>query len=146
MINRMKIEDKSEKTITAYVRAVDLHVRFHDKSKTKTIPGEQFLKLFAEHILPKGIVKIRHIGFLSARSKKKDLAIARKSLGAQSPAAKVKMTAREFITLTTGKDPYLCTCCGKGEMVIVAMIPPIRGSPVSATFRVIPKDRKVCII
>jgi len=37
-----------------------------NKSKTKTIPGEQFLQLFAEHILPKGFVKIRHIGFQSA--------------------------------------------------------------------------------
>ena len=30
MINRMKIEDKSEQTITAYVRDVELLVRFHD--------------------------------------------------------------------------------------------------------------------
>jgi len=63
-----------------------------------------------------------------------------------APARKPVLTTRQFIKLTTGKDPYLCTCCGKGEMVIVAMIPPIRGSPVAATFRVIPKDRKVCII
>ena len=30
MINRMKVEDKSEKTITSYVRAVERLVRFHD--------------------------------------------------------------------------------------------------------------------
>jgi len=30
MINRMKIEDKSEKTITSYVRALERLVRFHD--------------------------------------------------------------------------------------------------------------------
>jgi site-specific recombinase XerD len=30
MINRMKIEDKSEQTITSYVRAVERLVRFHD--------------------------------------------------------------------------------------------------------------------
>lgn len=30
MINRMNIEDKSEKTITSYVRAVERLVRFHD--------------------------------------------------------------------------------------------------------------------
>lgn len=30
MINRMKIEDKSDKTITSYVRAVERLVRFHD--------------------------------------------------------------------------------------------------------------------
>jgi len=63
-----------------------------------------------------------------------------------APVGKPVLTTRQFIKLTTGKDPYLCTCYGKGEVVIVAMIPPIRGSPVAATFRVIPKDRKVCII
>ena len=57
-------------------------------------------------------------------------------------ASKPLLTIRQFIKLTTGKDPYLCTCCGKGEMVIVAMIPQIRGSPVAATFRVIPKTEK----
>ena len=30
MINRMKIEDKSEQTTTAYVRAIEKLVRFHD--------------------------------------------------------------------------------------------------------------------
>ena len=30
MINRMKIEDKSQQTITSYVRAVERLVRFHD--------------------------------------------------------------------------------------------------------------------
>jgi len=34
------------------------------KSKIKTISGIQFLAFFAEHILPKGFVKIRHFGFL----------------------------------------------------------------------------------
>jgi hypothetical protein len=59
-----------------YFKYLDRNLR---QSKIKTIPGEQFLALFAEHILPKGFVKIRHFGFLSSRSKKKDLASARKA-------------------------------------------------------------------
>lgn len=133
------------------VNISDTHVTFRyldrqaKKSKPKTIKGEDFLKLFAEHILPKGFVKIRHIGFLSSRSKKKDLEKARKSLGADPPPPKEKMTNREFIKLTTGKDPYLCPCCEIGEMVIISFIPAIRGSPVKIPFRSIPKDRKVNI-
>jgi hypothetical protein len=133
------------------VNITDTHVTFRyldrsaKKSKTKIIKGEDFLKLFAEHILPKGFVKIRHIGFLSSRSKKNDLDKARKSLGADPPTPKKKMTNREFIKLTTGKDPYLCPCCAIGEMVIISIIPAIRGSPVKIPFRSIPKDRKVNI-
>ena len=115
------------------------------KSEVKTITGESFLALFAEHILPKGFVKIRHIGFLSSRTKKMDLAKARASLGAATPAPKVKMTTRAFIKMSTGKDPYLCPCCGEGEMVIVQVVASIRGSPIKTPLRFISKDRKVIL-
>jgi len=113
------------------------------QSNIKNITGEQFLILFAEHILPKGFVKIRHFGFLSSRSKKKDLASARKSLNVNPPPPLKDMTSRELIKLTTGKDPYTCSCCGIGEMVIIKIFPPIRGSPGKVALRGIPKDRKV---
>ena len=115
------------------------------KSSVKTIKGDKFLRLFAQHILPKRFVKIRHIGFLCSRTKKQDLAKARASLNALPPPPKVKMTTREFIKLSTGKDPYLCPCCQKGEMVIISIIPAIRGSPIRPPLRFIPKDRKVNI-
>ena len=105
------------------------------KQCTKTICGVAFIRLFAEHILPKGFVKIRHIGFLAARVKKTDLEKARKSLGATCPAPKTKITTRGIIILTTGKDPYLCPRCGKGEMVIIEVLPAIRGSPIKPHLR-----------
>ena len=49
------------------------------------------------------MVKIRHIGILSSRTKQKDLAIIRKSLNVPPPPPKVKMTTRELIKLTTAK-------------------------------------------
>lgn len=115
------------------------------KQKIKILKGSAFIRLFAEHILPKNFVKIRHFGILSSRSKKKDLAKARKSLGADPPPVKVKMTTREFILMTTGKDPYRCPCCGQGEMVIIAKVPAIRGSPVRPPMRFFARDRKVNI-
>lgn len=127
----------------------DTHVTFRylnrklKKSKTKTITGQQFIKLFAEHILPKGFRKIRHIGFLSSRAKAKDLAIIRKNLHAKTPPPKVKMTTREFVLLTTGKDPHLCPACGEAEMIITQIMPHIRGSPLKVFLRPIPKNRIV---
>ena len=115
------------------------------KQKSKNIKGTAFIRLFSEHILPKRFVKIRHIGILASRVKKNDLFQARKSLGTTSPPPKVKMNTRDFITTTTGKDPYLCPCCGQGEMVIIAVIPPIRGSPIRPPFRFLPSYRKINI-
>jgi len=128
----------------------DTHVsfRFTDrkicKTKIKTIPGQEFLGLFAEHILPKRFVKFRHIGFLSSRSKSKNLAIVRKSLGGSpsQPKPKIKMTAREFKKLTTGKDSHQCPCCNKGQMVVIALIPKIRDSPYHVYSRFTTKHKK----
>ena len=133
------------KNITDHEVSFDYIDRKAQKSRSKTIQGSQFLKLFSEHILPKGFVRIRHIGFLASRVKKKSLASIRKYLNVQTPAPKPKLTTREFIKLTTGKDPYLCPCCNKGEMVILAVLPSIRGSPISSVFRTFAKDRIVQI-
>ena len=139
-ISNYRILNVSETHVT--FRYID---RKQKKTKTRTLKGEAFLRLFAEHILPKGFVKIRHIGFLCSRTKKVDLANARSSLDAHTPPPKVKLSTREFIKVTTGKDPYLCPCCGKGEMVIIGIMPAIRGSPTRPPLRFIPKDRKVAI-
>ena len=139
-ISNYRIENITDKSVT--FRYTD---RKANKSVSKTITGEKFLQLFAEHILPKSFVRIRHIGFLSSRTKKKSLALIRKSLGVFYAARKPNLTTRQFITLTTGKDPYQCPCCHKGEMVIIAILPTIRGSPTSTFFRSFAKDRKINI-
>jgi hypothetical protein len=132
------------------LKITNTHVTFKyldrkaNKQQTKTINGTDFIRLFAQHILPKGFVRIRHIGILASRVKKIDLDKARKCLGAPAPPPKVKMTTREFILLTTGKDPYICPCCGQGEMIITEILPPIRGSPINKPIiRFIAKGRKV---
>ena len=134
------------------LKVTDSHVVFKytdrtiNKTRTKTIKGEDFIRLFAEHILPKRFIKVRHFGFLSSRSKKHDLAVARRSLNASSPPEKIKLTTQEFILLTTGKDPNTCPKCEIGEMVITHIMPPIRGSPFNIYQRPIPSYRKVKLV
>lgn len=120
--------------------------RIKNRQRTKTIKGNAFIRLFMEHILPKRFVKIRHFGFLASRVKKTNLRQIRKSLSVQCPPPKVKLSTREFIKLTTSKDPYLCPCCSKGEMVIIKILPAIRGSPVRPPLRFYAKDKKINII
>ena len=139
-ISNYRITNISQSDVT--FRYLD---RKTNKQRSKTSSGLDFIRLFAEHILPKRFVKIRHIGLLASRSKKKDLSLARRSLGTSSPPPRVKMNTRDFIIMTTGKDPYLCTCCSQGEMVIIAVIPPIRGSPIKPPFRLLPSYRKTNI-
>lgn len=103
--------------------------RKNNASKTKKIKGEDFIKLFLQHVLPPRFTKVRHFGFLSSRSKKSDLALIRKALNAHNPGLKVKLSTRAFVIKTKGIDPYICTQCKKGEMVVIDYTPSIRGSP-----------------
>lgn len=125
----------------------DTHVTFRyldraaKKTATKCIEGEQFIKLFLQHVLPFRFIKIRHYGFLSSRSKTTDLAQIRKVLNAKNPGLKLKLSAREITIKTKGIDPYVCPKCKKGMLVVVQISPSIRGSPP----RGFPKDKMVAL-
>ena len=112
----------------------DTHVTFryldrkNNLSKTKKVKGEDFIKLFLQHVLPPRFTKIRHFGFLSSRSKKVDLALIRKDLNAHDPGLKVKLSTRELIIKTKGVDPNICTKCKSGEMVVIDFTPSVKTS------------------
>ena len=90
--------------------------------QTTTLPGEEFLRLFCQHILPPGFTRIRHYGFLSSASKTKSLATIRKSLNAVCPPTPTKKPWQEIAFERMGIKPGVCKCCG-GKMVIIETIP-----------------------
>ena len=130
------------------LKVTDSHVTFRylnrkkQQSATETIAGEQFILRFLQHVLPKGFTKIRHYGFLSTRSKGIDLPRIRAALNAKNPPAKKKLSNREVMIETQGKDPYLCPKCQVAEMVVVEVFHGIRGSPM----RFFAKDKKVKLV
>lgn len=113
--------------------ATHITFRYLDRKNNKTefrrVKGEDFVALFLQHVLPKRFVKIRHYGFLSSRSKKGDLQQIRKALELDFTAEKVTLSTREIMIKTTGMDPYKCPKCKTGMMVVVKIIPGVRGSP-----------------
>jgi len=109
-ISNFRIEHIDLKNVT--FRYLDRKAK---QSKSMMLIGVQFLKYFAEHILSKGFVRIRHIGFLSSRAKKKNLSIIRKILRVAATASKPKLTTREFSKLTTGKIPIFVRAVKKAK-------------------------------
>ena len=53
-----------------------------DKKKVMTVSAEEFLRRFLLHVLPKGLVRIRHFGFFANRRRQTALARCRELLGA----------------------------------------------------------------
>lgn len=90
---------------------------------------EVFLKRFAQHILPKYFVKIRHYGVFSTRVKKQKILLIRKALNQTAPTKKDKMTLAQVVLATTGVDVTRCTSCNEGKMIVFKVIHPSRGSP-----------------
>ena len=100
-----------------------------NKKKEMTLPAEEFIRRFLLHVLPSSFMKIRHIGFLSNKSKKKSLARCRDLLGA--PEIKpAKKTSRELLKQLTGLDLDRCPRCAEGTMILAGEIskPPFNSS------------------
>jgi hypothetical protein len=100
------------------------------KKKNQTIPGTEFLERFLDHIVPPYFRRIRHLGFLSTRSKKQSLAAIRKSLGEELVQA-TPLSRAQVLEMCFGERSVLkCSDCG-GELVLYESYPHKRAPPLT---------------
>jgi hypothetical protein len=88
-----------------------------DQNKVMTLHHHEFIRRFLLHILPSGLMRIRHYGILANRCRKASLKIIRKIL-ATPPPEKPKGDSNEAIT-------YPCPKCKKGKLVPTHKIAPV---------------------
>ena len=100
-----------------------------DIKRVMSLPVKEFLCRFKQHILPRGFVKIRHYGFFSTRVKKEKLARVSQALGQPRKERKKKGTLAEVILETTSENIHRCKSCKEGDMLVIKVLPPARGSP-----------------
>lgn len=122
-ISNHRIKSISEKEVVFTYK----DYRDQNKRKEMTLSGQEFLRRFVQHILPKGFVRIRHYGFLSP-SQKKVLRKIQQQLGVNKP------------TISEDKHGVIkqikCPKCG--SVMIRVEINPHRGPPVeSASWRTV---------
>lgn len=90
------------------------------KKKTMSLMGEEFLRRFLLHVLPKGFVRIRHYGLCASRNVNTKLMTAKRLL---EPESVVEADDRaedegekqpwwERFRELTGVDVMACPCCG----------------------------------
>jgi len=89
----------------------------HGRQKTTKLTGEEFLRRFCLHILPRGFVKIRHYGFYSSRFR--STVLKNKSKMIIKPAE----TNIERINRLIGIDICRCPRCKTGRLILVDIIP-----------------------
>jgi hypothetical protein len=80
--------------------------------RTCTLPAEEFIRRFLQHILPKGFVKVRYFGLFSP-GRRRTLAHLRHQLALATPATP---TLQRGCLVRRGATPermYVCPTCGQ---------------------------------
>jgi hypothetical protein len=83
-----------------------------NKKRKMTVTADEFLRRFLLHVLPRGFVRIRHFGFLSARRRRESIEVCRQAL-AETPRTRSPTSTTTATPVTT----WPCPCCG-GNMII----------------------------
>lgn len=94
----------------------------HDRHKTMTLEGSEFARRFLMHIVPKGLMRVRHYGFLANCCRKRKLARVRAAL---SEGEKPPNRHERHPPLVE----WTCRVCGKGRLTIRKYLPAIRSQP-----------------
>lgn len=103
--------------------------------KVMTLDGVEFVRRFLQHVLPTGLVRVRHFGLLANRCRDAKLARCRALLGTPPPPVPAPVPGDESppdpaaTARATGAAPDVvpdaprcCPACGAGRMVVVEVI------------------------
>ena len=94
--------------------------RDNDRRKVMSLTGEELIRRFLLHVLPKGFMRVRHFGFLANRCRARRLSEIRTALAAPAP------TAEEPSESAAPFDGYPCPKCRKGRLHVTARVLPQR--------------------
>jgi hypothetical protein len=98
------------------------------RKETATLTGVEFLERFLDHIVPPYYRRIRHLGFLSNRNKKKAIEKIREQL-LTAPGTRPRLSRAEVLALRFGERSVLqCRECG-GELLLLESFPKERAPP-----------------
>jgi site-specific recombinase XerD len=92
---------------------------------TTTVTGVEFIRRFLLHVLPRGLVKLRHYGLHAPANVNTKLALAREHLateGHPTPTAYAAPSSwTELLQHVTGRDPVQCPHCAEGRLTRFAI-------------------------
>jgi hypothetical protein len=86
------------------------------RSKTIALSGEEFLRRFLTHVLPRGFVKIRHYGLLANRRREERLATCRRLLLPRIAGILGRERTASSVAIEPASAPH-CSRCGGNRLV-----------------------------
>jgi len=91
------------------------------RSRTMTLKAEEFVRRFLQHVLPRGLQKVRHYGFLSPNSRQSAQSLKWLVAAAQGLLFRLLWS----VTVAAPPRPAVrCAECGQA-MFLIAYLPPV---------------------
>jgi hypothetical protein len=90
----------------------------HSRTKTMTLDAVEFIRRFLLHVLPSGLVRIRHFGFLANRVRRQKLIQCRALLATSQPPIPIDSDD----STTSIEDPHGCPICKLGRLVVIEIL------------------------
>ncbi len=94
-----------------------------NKPAMMTLQATEFIRRFLLHVLPKGLVRIRHFGFLANRGRRQNISLCRKLLDVARPLQPRGSTRRDD-ALAVQQGSLRCPLCKMGRLRRVEVLPP----------------------
>ena len=96
--------------------------RHESRQKVMCLDAQEFMRRFLLHVLPGGLQRIRHYGYLANRHRAAKLSLCRQLLAVPPPAVALldaPLDYRDRYEQLTGKSLRDCPQCGRGHMVCI---------------------------
>jgi len=100
------------------------------REKVLTLRGEEFLRRWVQHVLPKGFVKVRHYGLLASRGREEKLAVCRELL--LPGGVPIALPEQGAEPQAEPAQPVHCPECGSAQWHKGAELPRARVKPAVA--------------
>ncbi len=129
--HRVAITNQRILAITnTHVKFIAKDYRDRAQKKPVQLKGEEFLRRFSQHILPKRFVRIRRFGIYHHTTKRNlELQFVPDEKPSNKKLEESNETKLERIRRLTGFDISLCPCCRQGYMHVKKEMPRIRSPP-----------------
>jgi hypothetical protein len=89
-----------------------------NRPRTMTLDGQEFLRRFLLHAVPRGFMRIRHFGLFANRTRKQNLQTCRRLLSVPSPLdADPGPTPLAIASVASVTAHVCCPACGRGRMI-----------------------------
>ena len=88
------------------------------------LSGEEFLRRFLQHVLPRGLMRVRHFGWLSPAAKNRYARV------------RVLLRAGEAVLKLPDKQAVCCPGCGSGMKFMMALRTRARPPPETSSFAI----------